>query len=251
MRICFLGTASAIPYAGNGYTSFLLESAGKTVLVDTGDNAVRSMQEMGCDPLLLDAVVLTHEHADHLGAFPALIAALDCMGRSKRLQIVVPSGLVPKVLELLALFDYYPEQMHFEMGFAQQWHTEGMEVNLLPGNHSKYTMMPRFVTEGLTLLYTSDIRYREGQYVALGGRCHTLIHEATYSHVKLPEDTRHSSAFEAGLAAGEIGARELFLCHFQRDAYENDEEPKVEASQTFAGEVVIPRLMQWYPIQAN
>ncbi|GAB6276603.1 MAG: ribonuclease Z [Rectinema sp.] len=251
MRICFFGTSSAIPCAGNGYTSFLLESDGKTVLVDTGDNAIRSMQEMNFDPLLLDGIILTHEHADHLGALPALIAALECMNRSRRLQVIMPAGLMPKVLELLALFDYYPEKMHFEMVFDQKWHDEGIEVNLLPGNHSEYTMMPRFVAEGLTMIYTSDIRYREGQYAALGGECHTLIHEATYSRLRLPEETRHSSAFEAGLAASEIEARKLFLCHFQKDAYENDEAPRVEASQAFGGEIIIPRLMRWYPIKAN
>jgi ribonuclease BN (tRNA processing enzyme) len=67
MKVCFLGTSSAIPYAGNGYTSFLLENAGRLVLIDTGDNAVKSILEAGRDPMLLDALVLTHEHADHLG----------------------------------------------------------------------------------------------------------------------------------------------------------------------------------------
>ncbi|HBE46571.1 putative Ribonuclease Z [uncultured spirochete] len=251
MRLCFFGTSSAIPSARNGYTSFLIELANKTVLVDTGDNAIRSMLEMGRDPMMLDAIILTHEHADHLGAFPAFIAALECMNRTKKLLVIMQPELEKRVLTLLALFDYYPEQLHFELEFAAEWHTDGLKIDLLPGNHSKFTMMPRFVADNRTLLYTADTRYKAGQYAALGAACHTLIHEATYSHPKLPQDTRHSSALEAGMAASEIGARNLFLCHFQDDAYKNPTEPAIEAAQSFGGEIIVPGLMQWYTIKED
>lgn len=248
MKLCFFGTSSAIPSAGNGYTSFVVEMANHTILVDTGDNAVSRMMEMKIDPMLFEAVVLTHEHADHLGAFPGLIAALDCMGRSKKLSVVLPPTLIPRALKLLSLFDYYPETLHFELSFVSGWAALGASIELLPGNHSDFTMMAKFVAEDQALLYTSDIRYREGQYETPGRGCCAMIHEATYSRQTLPAETRHSSAFEAGMAGREIGVKELFLCHFQSDAYMTLSEPVEEAARAFSGTIIIPRLMQWYQI---
>jgi ribonuclease BN (tRNA processing enzyme) len=60
MRIRFTGTASAIPSADSGYTSFLVEAAGRLGMVDTGDNAARAILQAGTDPTELAFVVLTH-----------------------------------------------------------------------------------------------------------------------------------------------------------------------------------------------
>jgi ribonuclease BN (tRNA processing enzyme) len=251
MKICFFGTSSAIPSAGNGYTSFVAQVAGRVVLVDSGDNAVSRMFEVGIDPMDFDALVLTHEHADHLGAFPGLIAALDCMGRSKRLAVILPPSLKERVLKLLSLFDYYPETLHFELSFASSWEAPGIHVELLPGNHSDFTMMVKFTAENQAFLYTSDISYQKGHYAVHGSGCAALIHEATYPHRALPEGTRHSSALEAGMAGMEMKAKSLFLCHLQGDAYSSPSEPADEASRAFTGSVIVPRLMQWYEIQKN
>ena len=249
MKICFLGTSSAIPYAGNGYTSFLLESAGRLVLMDTGDNAVKSIFEAGRDPMLLDALVLTHEHADHLGGLPSLIAALDCMKRRKKLVVISSPKLRMKALTLLSLFDIIEDTLSFELEFMTKWQTEEVNIDLLPGNHSAETMMSRFSRAATTLLYTADIRYRAGQYMPCAGACQTLIHEATYANSTLPSDTGHSSALQAGMAASEIGAQRLFLCHFQNDAYTSVDAPQLEAAKSFGGEIIIPRLLRWYNIK--
>jgi len=259
MRICFFGTSSAIPSAGNGYTSFVVELAERVVLVDTGDNALSRMLDLKIDPTRFDAIVLTHEHADHLGSFPALIAALECMNRSKALKIILPPTLKPRVLKLLALFDYVPEQLHFELSFSDEWNLAGgaaeqnevARIELLPGNHSAFTMMTRFVAEDGSLLYTSDICYRPGQYAAPARGCDAMIHEATYSSATLPAETRHSSALEAGMAAHEASVRQLFLCHLQSDAYTSPNEAAEEAARAFGGSITVPRLMQWYTIQAK
>jgi len=249
MKVCFLGTSSAIPYAGNGYTSFLLENAGRLVLIDTGDNAVKSILEAGRDPMLLDALVLTHEHADHLGGLPSLIAALDCMKRGKKLVVIASPRLRMKALTLLSLFDIIEDKLSFELEFVTQWQTDDAHIELLAGNHSAETMMPRFSGTDEALLYTADIRYKAGQYMPYADTCQTLIHEATYANSSLPLDTGHSSALQAGMAASEIGAKRLFLCHFQNDAYESVDAPRLEAARSFGGEIIIPRLLRWYSIK--
>lgn len=259
MKICFFGTSSAIPSAGNGYTSFIVKIGASIVLVDTGDNALSRMLELEIDPTQFDAVVLTHEHADHLGSFPALIAALECMNRSKPLKVILPPALMPRVLKLLALFDYYPEQLHFDLSFVSEWKIpdeaaeswRGARIELLPGNHSEFTMMTKFIAEEGSFLYTSDIRYRPGQYRAAARGCSAMIHEATYSNATLPADKMHSSALEAGMAAQEASVRQLFLCHLQSGEFASPTEAAREAARAFDGSIIVPKLMKWYTIHAK
>lgn len=249
MRINFLGTGSAIPSAGNGFTSFLAEGAGSLVLVDTGDNAVRSLLEVGEDPFSLDALVLTHAHADHLGSLPAFVAALDCMRRQKPLTLVAAPWMEPIATSLMAAFDIIPGKLPFELRFASSWDSGGLRVDLLEGHHSVPTVMPLFSEGGRArLLYTSDIQYRPGQLVGRSGSCATLIHEATYPHDRLPSVTGHSSARQAGLAAREIGAESLFLCHFQETSFSAGFDPAAEAAGAFGGRTIAPKLLAWYEV---
>jgi metallo-beta-lactamase family protein len=75
MRLTFLGAAGTV--TGSRY---LLEHAGKRVLVDCGlfqglkNLRLRNWDPMPVDAASIDAVVLTHAHIDHSGYLPALAA---------------------------------------------------------------------------------------------------------------------------------------------------------------------------------
>ncbi len=74
MKFTVLGSGST----GNA----VLISAGKTtVLIDAGLSAreiVRRMAQMGIDAASLDAVVITHEHSDHVAGLRVLLSAVKC-----------------------------------------------------------------------------------------------------------------------------------------------------------------------------
>ncbi len=73
LRFAYLGSGSR----GNG----LLVEAGQTrVLVDCGftvAEAERRLANLGCDPAELNAVLVTHEHGDHIGGVARLARKYD------------------------------------------------------------------------------------------------------------------------------------------------------------------------------
>ncbi len=73
MKLTFLGGAQEI-----GATCYLLELAGKAILIDAGSR-IRPHYQEGYYPRLsclkhVDAVLVTHAHMDHVGAIPAVVA---------------------------------------------------------------------------------------------------------------------------------------------------------------------------------
>lgn len=65
MKLTVLGFMGGYPANGVGTSSYLLESAGFRLLIDVGSGAILAL-ENHIDPLKLDAVMLTHYHADHI-----------------------------------------------------------------------------------------------------------------------------------------------------------------------------------------
>jgi len=74
MKITVLGSGST----GN---AVLIAANDTLVLVDAGLSAreiMRRLALVGCDPLQLDGVIITHEHSDHSGGLRVLLSILDC-----------------------------------------------------------------------------------------------------------------------------------------------------------------------------
>src|SRR5215510_14095210 len=73
MRVCILASGSS----GN---ATLIVAGGARVLVDCGLSAretIRRIQAVGEDPARLDAIVVTHEHSDHMRGLVALSKGLN------------------------------------------------------------------------------------------------------------------------------------------------------------------------------
>ena len=91
--VTFLGTGPGNVAAGRFQSSVLLEVEHRRVLLDAGEPCASQLLEIGISPADLDAVWITHAHADHIGGLPLLLQASWLHGRHRPLPVGVPRHL--------------------------------------------------------------------------------------------------------------------------------------------------------------
>lgn len=68
MKLQFIGTGSAFTVGGNYHSNMLFEADnGKKLLIDCGSDARHALYELGMTQNDIDAVYISHLHADHIG----------------------------------------------------------------------------------------------------------------------------------------------------------------------------------------
>jgi len=92
LDVMFLGTAGSAPTARRGLPATLIRRGGDKLLVDCGEGTQRQLiRSVGL--LDLDAIFITHFHADHLLGLPGMLKSFSLRGREAPLTIYGPPGL--------------------------------------------------------------------------------------------------------------------------------------------------------------
>ena len=215
MTAHFLGTGSANAGPDRTTTMLAVEHGDHLVLVDCGGDAVQRMQACGLDPVALTAVVLTHEHPDHISGYPLLVEKLWLMGRTAPIDVYGPEPTLAKARALFAVYDtdrwhgVPPRRFHpveLREG-ASVLDADDFALTASPVDHPVPTIGLRFETAGGVLAYSCDTA-RCDAVAALAAGADVLVHEATGS---LPGV--HSSPEEAAETARQSGAGRLVLVH--------------------------------------
>ncbi len=93
LDVIFLGTGGSVPSARRNTASVLVRRGGDRLLFDCGEGTQRQMQRStGLIPV--DAIFVTHLHADHYLGLPGLIKSYEMQDRDEPLTIYGPPGLV-------------------------------------------------------------------------------------------------------------------------------------------------------------
>jgi 7,8-dihydropterin-6-yl-methyl-4-(beta-D-ribofuranosyl)aminobenzene 5'-phosphate synthase len=110
----------------------LIESQGGTTLFDTGGDGAILMQNMatlGIDPAAIDAVVLSHNHPDHVGGLQALLGSND------HLVVYIP--------------DSFPEELARQVGERARVVEVDGPMEIIEGVHTTGEMGTSVVEQSL------------------------------------------------------------------------------------------------------
>lgn len=233
-----LGSAFAIANAEQENAHLLFKSAERIVLVDCGNNPVGKLEKAGVHINQITDLVLTHAHADHMGALPLLLMDMWLRKRAAPLKIYGLPFTLEKANALLDVFAWKKWADMFAVEFISVSDTEvqpiietatlrvftGAVVHLIP------TMGVRaeFKDIGEVVTYSCDGEPSIG-LDALAKGTTILIQEAA------GPGKGHTSPLEAGKVAQAAGAKKLVLIHY--DAANKKEEMLGEAKLNFVGVV--------------
>jgi ribonuclease BN (tRNA processing enzyme) len=243
MRLTVLGRSPASPNPGEACAGYLLEASGSRVLVDIGPGVVSQLVGRH-HPDELDAIVVSHMHADHMLDLVTLRYVYPWRARPKeqRLRVVMPPGSADQMLELARGVG---NARHFEDCFRLSEHDgsssfEFGPLSLTPVETQHY--IPcwgfRIEADGRRLAYTADTAPCGG-LTDLADSADLLLSEATLRSLDEdaapPEPRGHITPAEAGTAAREGRSRRLMLTHLPVNG--DGSWARDEAAETFGAEV--------------
>lgn len=250
-----LGNASGgVPAAGNAGSGYLVRAGGARVLVDCGNGVLGNLARHAA-LLDLDAVYLTHLHADHAGDLLPL--ALQYRFARRRLPLYAPEGVRTLLYRWFSLFHKDPDPYveTFELHEMQPWDVatvKDLRFQAAPVEHNVPCLGFRAEAAGGSgrLFYSGDTR-AGGLVTEAAAEADLFLADATFQDLgegQKPEASRehHMTAREAAAVAARAGAKRLLLTHL---LYTLDPAASVaEARAEFEGPVDVARVNETYPV---
>ncbi len=211
MKLTCFGKYGPFPKAGCATSCYMLTHDGKNVILDMGSGALtRVLGCIGADQI--DAVVLSHLHADHMGDVLTLRYAMGAMEKLGRrttpLRVYLPAE--PKEeAALIAAHDM----------IAVRTITDGAKMTIC-GMDAAFALMPHavpsyamaFCANGKKFVYSGDTAVND-TLAPFARDADLFLMEAAFRAQDKPAAASHVSAEEAARIGREAGAKRLLLTH--------------------------------------
>lgn len=92
MRLHTLGTGGPRPDPARNSSCYLLQAAGRSLMLDCGRGAISGMARAGLPFAETDVMLLSHHHVDHIGEFANYLITSWMAGRRRPLRVFGPPG---------------------------------------------------------------------------------------------------------------------------------------------------------------
>ncbi|HEX8101777.1 MAG TPA: MBL fold metallo-hydrolase [Solirubrobacteraceae bacterium] len=259
MRITVLGKSPSWQDAGGACSGYLVEDGDTVLLLDCG-NGVFSKLRQHVDYVDVDAVVVSHLHADHFLDLVPFASALVYAPRQQPVPVDrwpgtdcpacpalhAPAGARAAFRKVCEGSGMPPE--HIEKAFGLQEYDPGDELTLGP-LHLRFRPVPHFLPTnaveiaatangGGRMTFSADLS-PSNDLAAFARDTDLLLIEATLPRPEREGPRGHLTPAEAGEHGRRAGARRLVLTHISDEL--DADWARDEAARTFGGEVEVAR----------
>ena len=255
IEVTFLGTGSAMPPRDRGNTTFTVRTENLLFLADAGPSVFGDLQRAGIEPSQIDAIFLSHGHADHILGFPQLALLQKFVTKDPPLRIYCTPAVREAVCTVTRLTfpeaaDILPKFNWIELAEGpRQSHDLADDIQLTTELVFGPPYMPvlglrlDFFDKGVSLAFSADTA-PSGMVASLATGCDLLIHEASFSATLQPDVSPelffHSDARQAGQIAARAGVKRLALVHLSRLHGSHRRVLTAEAAESFKGLILVP-----------
>jgi len=220
-----LGTGAALSGPSRTTTMLAFSTDTSVLVVDCGGDVVHRLLQAGLDPGKIRALVLTHEHPDHVSGFPLFMEKIWLSRRERPIPVRGPRSALKQARRLFEAFDTsgwkgMPEiewgEVPLQEG-AKVWEDEDWRVTAAPGTHSVPVIGIRVedVKGGGVAAYSADTE-RSDAIARLADVADLLVHEAT------GDFSGHTSVQDAAHVARQAGVGRLVLVHLPPEIPERE-----------------------------
>jgi ribonuclease BN (tRNA processing enzyme) len=254
VRITVLGKSPAWQDADGACSGYLVEGGGQRVLLDCGPGVLGKLRGV-VDYREIDAVVISHLHADHVLDLVPFASGLRYGPRRQagpaRPRLLAPPGGREQLAALCAATGMHAE--HIETGFALTVY-DPADTPMLGGLAVRFTPVPHFIPcnavelaeDGRRFTFSADCAPNDG-LCEFARDTDLLLIEATLPRPEPDGDRGHLTPAEAGEHGARANAHRLVLTHFSDEL--DSAWAKSEAERTFGAPVDLAREGAVYEIK--
>ncbi len=193
MELVFLGTGSAFTVGDNNYHSnaLLKMDNGKSLLIDCGSDARHSLNALGLSYKDINAVYISHYHADHSGGLEWLALARKFDPTVSKPDLYASEELIPTLwqnnlssgLKTLDDEDATIETFFNTHHVSDKFDYDGLKVNLIRTHHfkSNKNWMPSFgiffKANKTSVLFTTDTQFTPDYLMPYYEKADIIFHD--------------------------------------------------------------------------
>ncbi|HSE41100.1 MAG TPA: ribonuclease Z [Acidobacteriota bacterium] len=217
MKVEFIGVGEAFDETLPN-NSQILEWNNFRMLVDCGYAVPHSIWKLHPEAEHLDAIYISHRHADHYFGLPSYLTRLAEDGRKRSIEIVCAQGMKDVILNMI---DYGYEGILPKLGFEVLFHEvswkeafefHGARLEFAPSSHPVLNYALSVNVNNRRYAYSGDGNFNPYTRVLYRG-CNLLVHESYWFDT---ESKSHASVIDVLAMAKEEGVKLLCLTHLQR-----------------------------------
>jgi ribonuclease BN (tRNA processing enzyme) len=223
--LTFLGSGDAFGSAGRLQTCFHVRTKDASFLIDCGATACIGMKRCGIPLDDIDAIIISHYHADHFAGVAFVLLESRVIGRTRPLALSGPPGLRERVATSMdALFPGAGTDYDYPIGYVE--YTAGRPVTVgptrvtaFPVQHAPSTRPHALRVEiaGRTIAYSGDTEWTDALIDVARG-ADVFICEVSGYHGPVGIHLDYSTLLEHRAA---LDCERLILTHMGEDVIDN------------------------------
>jgi ribonuclease BN (tRNA processing enzyme) len=218
LKLTVLGCSGPVPRPGQACCGYLLETANARILLDCGSGVLSNLRKH-YDFQDIDAVVISHIHADHCFDLLSLRTALRMDMRrplERPIPVYLPPGATPGLVSVATATGHAPDFFAGALDLREYDPEATLEIggarfSFAPTKHRIPTYGVR-IDSGGVLVYSADSGVCP-ELQQLATAADLFLCEATFQRETNFPNRPHLKAAETGEIAQAAGVRSLLLTH--------------------------------------